>query len=308
MSTEMRWIISQSASCFHAAEMLRRGRPAANPELAGAIAEPVERLISEVLFLGLDEERFWSHLLPQSARIENNRQLANVVLKKSLGSAPRSEAAVDRLAGRIADVEAAVRRVLPELVEDLTATASAVREAWETSGQGVLERVGRLTDGRLIVSGAEVNLVYPASGGGGRAHLPYNSVTIEAMPADPHADLPESVRLAWMLSQLNLDLPIFSENIRPDRQAAIAALAMLPPTLAAAEEMEFACCSLDTIASAIDAWDLLRPEAGRRPDGPEADASNDSALAQVVQQWWETCLDSQPAWHVALAGLDRMVG
>ena len=308
MSIETRWIVSQSASCFRAAEILRRGRSLANRELAKAIAEPVERLRSEVLVLGLDEEQFWSHLLPQSARIENNRQLADVVLKKSLASAARAEVAVDRLAGRIADVEAAVRRVLPALVEDLTAASPAMRDAWETVGQGVLEDVGRLTDERLIVSSAEVNLVYPASGGGGMTHLPYNSVTIEVVAADPHADLPESVRLAWMLSQLNVDLPIFSENMRPDRRAGIAALAMLPPTLVAAEEMELVCYSPQTVASAIDAWGIERPETGRRQaDGSGSDASKDSALAEVVQQWWETYLDSRPAWTVALVALDHMV-
>ena len=52
-------------------------------------------------------------------------------------------------------------------------------------------------------------LVQPVLGGAGAAHWLYNSVHIEAVLANPVAELPEVVRLGWLLAQLNFDLPMF---------------------------------------------------------------------------------------------------
>ena len=48
----------------------------------------------------------------------------------------------------------------------------------------------------------DVLLIHPALGGAGEAHLAYNSVRIEAVLANPNADLPEVVRLAWLIAQV----------------------------------------------------------------------------------------------------------
>ena len=48
------------------------------------------------------------------------------------------------------------------------------------------------------------------------------------LEADPVADLPEVLRLAWLISQLNLDLPRFAENVSPLRRERVIALAMIP--------------------------------------------------------------------------------
>jgi hypothetical protein len=153
--------------------------------------------------------------------------------------------------------------------------------------------VAHLTDERLVVPNAEIVLVYPISGGGGAAHLIYNSVCIEAVQTDPIPELPEVLRLCWLLSQLNIDLPIFSETIHRDRWPLVAALGMLPATLAANQGIQTYHLELDTIRMALEAWQL--------------DGSREGNLAELLLQWWETCLDSQLGWGVALAGLDRML-
>ena len=293
MDIELRWIASQSANCFHAAQAVARGRLLADAELAEAVAEPTERLREQIRASGLSEEEFWHHLVPLSAGIDNNRQLIEVVFRKTIGTAASADTLVSPLVGRIGDVEAAVRRAIPALVDDLTERAAPLRDQWRIHGPGLLEGIARLTDQRLIVPRADVILLHAALGGAGAAHLPYNSVRIEVLPTDPLPDLPEVVRLAWLLAQLNVDLPVFSETIPRDRQPLLAALAMLPAVLTAAQEVELARCDPQTVARAVTAWCI--------------DAPPDVNLADVVVPWWQTYVDSRPAWNVALVALDRML-
>jgi hypothetical protein len=158
----------------------------------------------------------------------------------------------------------------------------------------MLNEIGRLTDESLIATNLDVLLVHPALGGGGDAHLAYNSVRIEAVLANPVAELPEAVRLAWLVSQLQLDLPVHSEEIHADRLPHIARYAMLPAALIAAESVELVRFAPDALAQAVSAWHLAVP--------PGVDA------AALISEWWQTYQETRPPWNVALAALDQLFG
>ncbi|MBN1590209.1 MAG: hypothetical protein JW888_11900 [Pirellulales bacterium] len=292
-TTELRWVVSLSTNCLHAADVLRRGHPLANTSLTTAIAEPARRLQEEIHTQGLDETSFWNHLVPLSASIENNTQLVETVLRKALGYNGRAQALVGPLAGRVADVEAAVRRALPELVEQLADRAERLEQHWQQVGAAMLDLIARPIDPRLIVPKADVILVPAVCGGDGVAHLPYNTVRIESVETDPVPQLPEVLRLAWLLAQLNVDLPMFSETIHRDHLPLVASLAMLPASLASGRELRLCDNDPATVRLAVDRWHLTGP--------PGVD------LADVVTSWWNSHLDLQPAWNVSLAALDRMI-
>jgi hypothetical protein len=146
----------------------------------------------------------------------------------------------------------------------------------------------------VILAGSDVLLVQPALGGDGKPHLVNNTVRIEAMLANPHGKLPETVRLAWLLSQLNLDVPKYSENIHPDRLPHITALAMLPVVLEAAHYVELVTFDRELLPLAIEAWRLRVPE---EIDAPE-----------LIANWWMTYQEAKPPLAVALQALDQMFG
>ena len=112
MTTELRWRASFAASCLYAAHALRfsrldaasgpdaapRGPALVDPALAAALTEPVAQLVGELAESGLTDDAIWSHLLPLSAGIDNNRELAEVALAKVLGRAEGG--AAPRAAGR----------------------------------------------------------------------------------------------------------------------------------------------------------------------------------------------------------------
>ena len=293
MPTNLRWVASVSASCFHAAAAVDAGRSLVEPKLAAALAPGVESLRASFDASGVARQRFLRHLVPLSAGIENNRELVSAAWRKSMGAAP-DDVIVSPLAAALARLKYDFTSELPGLLDQLELRASPMMEQWEARGPGLLASVGRLTEADLVVEAADVILVYPALGGGGEAHLAYNSVRIEAVLANPHAQLPEVVRLAWLISQLSLDLPKYSEKIEGMRLPRVAALAMIPPVLSAAEQVELARYDDATLRLALQAWGVA-----------DTDVEN---VAGTLDTWWRTYTEASMPFAVALVALDKMLG
>ena len=293
MTIDLRWIASHSASCFHAAEAVARKLPIVDETLRKALAEPTQELDHQLRIDGLPERQLWQVLVALSCQIENNHELAQVVLRKTVGHDRATPLRVAALAGRIADVEAAMRRTIPGLVDELMQRGRPLREQWEGRSPGLLHGVASLSDSRLLVPRADVVLVRPVLGGGGGAHLSTNTVRIEAVLTNNLPALPEVVRLGWLLLQLNCDLPMFGERVPADRLSQVTQLAMLPIVLKAAERVELAQFDEESMRQAVDGWHL------------EQLPSED--LIDLLMAWWKTFHDSKPPWDVALASLERLL-
>ena len=288
MATILNWRVSSSASALHAAAALLRGESLADGSLAGILVEPSAVLQAEIEGLHLSPERFWQNLLGFAATIESNRELARLVLVKTIGKGAAAERAESRIAGAVTSIESTFNNHLPKLAEELPLRMGPLREQWEARGPGFLRQIGLLTEETLLVEQAEVVVLHPALGGSGQAWLAGNQVRIEGVLANPFPQLPEVVRLGWLLAQLNLDLPALSENVHADRLPRVAEIAMLPAALSAGREVELCQDSPDLLAQTILNWRL-------------------SADATVVTQWWETYRESRPPIAVALAALDKML-
>lgn len=288
MATTLHWRVSSSASALHAAAAMVRGEALADVELAGALAEAAVLLQAAIQSAPVPAERFWQILLGVSASIESNHELARLALVKTVGRGTAVESAEPRIAAAITAIEAAFHRNLPKLAEELPLRMGPLRMQWEARGPGFLRQIGNLTEEALLVEQAEVVVIHPARGGGGEVWLPGNQVRVEGVLANPHPHLPEVVRLGWLISQLNLDLPALSENVQSDRLPRVAQLAMLPAALAAGQMVELCQDSPELLAEALNAWHL-------------------AADAIVLTQWWETYRDSRPPFAVALAALDKML-
>lgn len=288
MATTLNWQISSSASALHAAAAVVRGEGLADAGLASAIAESAVLMQGEIQLAQLPAERFWRNLLGISASMENNRELAKLALVKTVGRAAAVETLEQRLAAAITAIEGAFNRHCPKLSEELPLRIGPLREQWEARGPGFLRQIALLTEESLLVQEAVVVVIHPALGGSGEAWLAGNQARIEGVLANPFPQLPEVVRLGWLISQLNLDLPALSENVHPDRLPRAAGIAMLPAALAAGREVELCQDSTELLTQAISNWQL-------------------SADAIVITQWWETYCEGRPPFAVALAALDKML-
>jgi len=288
MPIQLRWMASHSASCLHAVALIHESVPFADPEWHRLLVEPSATLLEELSTAGLSADRILEHLVPQSAGIDNNYQLARIACQKALGSTP--DRVITRLAGWINAIEAAARRGVPKLLDELALRMGPLREQWDARGPGLIKRIADRTDPQLIAESADIILVHPAAGGAGTAHLQYNSVRIEAVLVNPVDGIPEIVRLAWLLGQLQCDLPRFGEAIPRQQLARIAALALAPAALAAGEYVE--CCRADAtrLGEALRAWRVpLPPDSG------------------LLWEWWNSYQVDRPPWRVALQALDKLV-
>jgi len=289
---ELRWKTSVSASCLHAAACHRAGIPAADPHYAAALDEPSAALVGEIAHAGWPVDSVIAELAAFAPEYENNRELVTRALTR-LRIPPNNGGTLVRVAGAIADLEAALVRSQPQLVDELAVRGEPLRQQWEARGPGLLREVVNLTDEGVVPDAAEVVLVLPYAGGHGMAYPRANRVTFEAMLFSLHADLPEVVRLAWLLAQLNSDLPRYSDALPPGHAAGAVGLAVATPVLAGAELVELARCDEATLAKALEAW--------RIPSLQPADA------AARLWVWWSTWLEHPKNWPVAVAALDQML-
>ena len=254
MPIQLRWLSSLSASCFHAANAIHQGEAIADDSLSKALAKPTALLLKEISACGLPDERMLQTMAAIASQFENNRELASIAITKTRGRSETTDMQAGLLAGRIADLENAFRKAKPGIVEELALRGEPLKSQWDARGQGMLLHFERATDALLIAPNADIVLVFPATGGNGIAHLPFNTVRIEAVLANPCEQIPETVRLGWLLSQLQCDLPIFGERVRRERLPTLAALATLPPILNAAEHVELVRSDQDVFSVALTAW------------------------------------------------------
>ncbi|MEQ8209840.1 MAG: hypothetical protein RH917_08400 [Lacipirellulaceae bacterium] len=289
MSLELRWRTSLSATCLHAAVCQQQGLPTVDDQLAVAIAPVAAALHTELMMLG-DPRKALLELCSLSAEYENNRELAERTVARLTTGDPT---AVSHLEGHITGLEAALLKVQPEVAEQLAVRGRPLQEQWEARGPGLLRAMGRMTDPAIVPEFAEVILVSPYVGGHGTAHSRNNRVVYEAVLTNPVAEIPETVRLAWLLAQLNYDLAAFTDQVSPARLAVVAPLANLPAALAAGEEVELTTCDTQKIEAALAAWHLTS-------DLP-------AGAANTLWQWWNTVQNGQQRWPVALAALEAML-
>lgn len=294
MNLELRWQENTWTSCLHAAQILAGNPPSGVPEeLVSAVAPAAKSLVSELQTAQIAPKLFWRHALPLSAQLDGKVELAKAVLRKTHGLEASESSFATSIGGALSDLANAYALAVPKAAEELILRRRPLREAWEARGPGLLHFLQRVLPEEFLPETADVILVLPISGGRGTAHLAYNSVRLEGMLYDPNPQLPEVARLGWLFSQLNLDLPKYSEEIDPDRIGLIARLATLPGILYAAEEVELVRPNTVTLADAMKLWQVTH--------------IGHEALADIVGQWWQTQETRQAPWRVALMALDRMV-
>lgn len=290
---QLQWKASLSASCLHAAACYQEGLPLADAELVSVLTEPIEQLLGEIRTCGLMADEVLPQLVALANEVENDRQLVTLAFTKLWGKGSINETNVARLAGAIASLESAVLRERPGLVDELEVRSRPLREQWESRGPGLLRQMVLLSEDELLAESATIALVAPIVGGHGRAHLSSNRVTFEGVLVNPHPHLPETLRLGWLLSQLNLDIPMFSERISPACRPHVISLATLPLVLAAAQTVDLARLDAETLGNTLECWHL----------SPQLPADTVDRLLT----WWGTYHGSATRLAVALAALDAML-
>jgi hypothetical protein len=175
---------------------------------------------------------------------------------------PAAEADADSLTESVTEAHRAYLQLYPDLQQQLVWRTGPLREQWEARGPGLMRRISHLSNASLpsdIVP--EVLLVQPTVGGAGCLLVDDRRLLFEAMLANPLPELPEVLRLAWLLCQL---LTRHRSPIAPP----VASLAWIPAVLEAGQEVELCRCDEASLQSAIRHWPAPAPlHPGVRPGG-----------------------------------------
>jgi hypothetical protein len=297
MPTKLHFKPSFNATAIYLAQETLFHSANIESDLLSGIRPAADSLRSCLIGLGISDEIAWLALLNASTHWDFNPDLAKSFLRKVHDGGANRPEIVARVAAEISELEAATRILFPELEKELTLRVGPLREQWEARGPGLLLRLLKTTDAELTPEEATVAIVPPIHGGGGRALLASNTVVFEGVLANADAQRPEVMRLAWLVSQLHLDLPKFSEAIAPARLPRVASLALLPPIFEAARYVDLIAIVPEMLrqeyAGAIRSW---------MPNETEP-----NALGEILSDWWDAQVEGQPPWRVALAALDRLI-
>lgn len=283
---------STSASAMYAAALCLLDRPLVEPTALALFEEPVRELRTALQRASVPPLALLQHGLPRAAENVPPAALAEHLLAKTRGRSAAGDYAPS-LSQALRGVLRAGEQAWPKLAEELPLRVGPLREQWEAYGPGLLVQLARLLEPSIAVDQAAVLLVQPVRGGGGLAQALYNTVTLEAVLANPNAGLPEVLRLTFLLGQLNLELPMLSEGLPPGQLPIVGALALVPAVLQAAQELEIVRDGAQQISSAVAAW---------LPDLVEQ-----ANVARTLGLWWETYLSGKPGFRVALIALSEML-
>jgi hypothetical protein len=289
--TTLQWTFNSRPTAIHAAAGLDAGFTPVDTDLVGAIAQPLVGAVDRLRGLDVDRPTFWQQLIVAAASTDSMAQIVTTAVGRALGPvrAPMVHIELTDLISAITNRASAYLVNPPEL----ELRSQPLQLQWQTYGPGLLRLIAGRTDQKLMVDQARLIVVQAVFGGGGSAHLHANAAHIEAMMVNPDESLPEVLRLAWMISQLHNDLPMFSESINRRQLPTVSGLAMLPATLEAAAELGLAIFNRGQLERAIAAWLTF--------------AGDRALAAEIVDTWWHTARGGGYAWDTALQALDRML-
>lgn len=311
---ELRFVASDSAYTMAAACRLLAGETLPDAELAAALAPGVAALGEVLASRRIALAQAAAHLIPQAASIGSNLDLAKVV-KRKLGAKPVDEIFREGLVRAFTALEAATARVRPQLTDELAELAGRLELRWKAAGgPHLLATIARWTEPLMIAPAATVLAGCPGLGPASQALLHYNTVLYCPADGDDGGHLLDAAHLAYLLAQLQVDVPIYADRLVRTGPEQVASLAMVPLTLAALAE--FAPpqrplvvpatptaddAMLDALAAGVSeaTIGLWLAQCGR-----EADAV---CYAEPLASWWAAYAEGGGSWEVALAALDRLI-
>ncbi len=179
-----------------------------------------------------------------------------------------------------------LRRLRPQLVDELSLRQGPIRAQWLARGPGLMHsfrRAARLDS----QSDSEIQVIsaVPVSGGFGEAYPVNDALLFETLLTDADDRLPELARLAWLVIQLRLPKDLAAE---PAVDAVVwrPRVALLV-TLALGHQLDWFPTSTPPLGLAVETW--LDP----------ADSKTTSWISRLPNNWYDSL--------TTRADLDRLV-
>ncbi|MBM4067850.1 MAG: hypothetical protein FJ271_02730 [Planctomycetes bacterium] len=280
----MTWTDHHACSCW---QLVRDAYHA--PAAESPLTEPLARLRAAFAEEHVAAEVFLDHVVPLSFSTANQRELAERALVKTIGRA-ETGMRLNRFHGLVIDIMAAADKAVPPHAKP---SPGFLQQQWNQRGDGLLACIVNFSEPGILADEADIVRIDPDLPIVGRGYLPYNLVCIADVPGDVSAELPEVVRLAWLIALLNLDLPRYAEQVRLNPLMTVVALAMLPLALQASRLLELGGGDEATIRQAIASWLPIEDDRDRK--------------TETLLQWWDVYQSTRPHFAAGLSALDQLL-
>ncbi|MGV3483089.1 MAG: hypothetical protein ACO1RT_01585 [Planctomycetaceae bacterium] len=303
LMTRLRWTTGERLTPIHAARSFSLGVRGVDESIVRGISGPMTELNHRLAAADLDLSIFWASLIRGVAAGETDLAACTASLTAA-GCSPLSvDAMASAIASRLAEVRLVHTERYPKLAEQLELRGRPLREQWDGYGAGLLKRIGKLTHSSFLPKQVTAILVSPYRGGDGGFDAREARIWIEAVLTNSVADVPEILRLVWLVSQVGLieALSFGSEDshgdpwVAPARLPRVAALAMMAMTLEAGSYLEL----IPTPTHALPTAFAAAAQAWRIPLDP--------TTLGTLENWWKQFQDLQTTPPVTFKALDRML-
>jgi hypothetical protein len=288
MMTKVTWSIGANLSPLYAAARLATRRTLADARLAQAIADPVCRVCERLEMAEIDAAIFWDQLLKAGPDNPPDQVRAMSAFLTAGGAELTADTAVAAITRALADTRLATGELYPRLEDQLPLRGRPLREQWETYGPGLLNRIAKRSHADLIPKTANLWLVHPASGGSAGVVPDERWGWIEAVLTNNVPEIPEFLRVGWMLATIGLGHSKANRLVASERLPRLAAVASVPIVLHAAADLDLVSEPAKLIDLAMRVW--------------EVEGGNSVAL-----RWWEQQSDASMPFAIGIKALDRML-
>ena len=271
---QIRWSVDSDLSCMHANYVVAAGAHCTDPKTEQALSKPVTEINQRLLGQSLDIAEFWNQL--QLETLSGNKRAVELALANSGCSELQLESIASAIQKRLSDTRQLFKKRFPRLDEQLELRGRPLRQMWDTCGPGLLAKIASLIwetspPEQWWPKKVDGVLVQPVRGGDGGIEPNANRFWIEAMLTDANPDVPEVLRVAFLVTQLALESHLREKS--SERSSLPWTIALVPIVLAAGKHLDVIRSSELPIHEAVDAWRVCDP-----------------TTADTLAAWW-------PKWH-----------
>jgi hypothetical protein len=288
----IRWITQPELSVAHAAYIVATGAPCVDPKTEALMIEAVTAINTRLISSSLDVREFWQTYRSQMAMNREGSKACSAALLAAGCSEFQLEQTAKAITSRLSEGRMEFHRRFPKLGEQLELRGRPLKERWDTVGAGLLVDVQRQVWGdsppdRWWPAKTEGLLVQPMRGGDGGCEPSAARIWVEAMLTDADPQVPEVLRVAWLITCLAIDNHLAAASPMLIQAWSLAAV---PLVLTAGRQLEVIRGDTLPVQSATQLWQL----------GGEM-------VGDKVDFWWHENRSSQSPLPVAVKELEHLL-
>ena len=302
--TKLAWKPATVLSSIHAARLVAVSAEVTDQKLEQAIVPFATEVNNRLLSASIDASSFWSELVCDVVRESDLTAATQNALVASGCSELQLDQAAPGIARQLEECRLALNSQFPRLDEQLQLRSRPLRDRWESVGPGLLRLIMKeiWSDSppkRWSPTRMDVLLVKPMRGGDGGFDAESRSIWIEAMLTDVSVRVPEVLRLAWLVTQCNIDhhLQEMKEDAIQDEHSDLKpawSLATVPLVLKCASELDLVAAPDLPISESLELWRFI-----------SGDTASEIAVSEIVVDWWKSVEEQPMPLPLKLKELDQ---